>query len=284
MFNIAIVGGGRGGYAMLRVFQDIPDVKIVGIADLNPESVGMKLAEELGISTYTDFVEMLKINQVEIVVEVTGNPEVREKIKENISQNCILVQGEVARLITLVGKQKGELFHELNEQAQQLAGMSEQLNATVEQVPEIINEVSQFIKDYGESLSSSINGIKKHLQDTEEVLQFIRKVADQTKLLGLNAAIEAARAGEHGRGFAVVAEEVRKLAEHSATSVKKISLIMKNLEQSMIEIINSVEENNELTKKQVTAADQVAYAVGQLSQLADDMNEFTKRLSEIDKR
>ena len=285
MFNIAIVGGGRGGYAMLRVFQDIPDVNIIGIADLNAEADGMKLAKELGIKTYTDFIEMLKTNQqIDIVVEVTGSAEVREKIKENLPLDSMLVKGEVARLITLVGKQKGELFHELNEQAQQLAGMSEQLNATVEQVPEIINEVSQFIKQYGESLSRSVNGIKKHLQDTEEVLQFIRKVADQTKLLGLNAAIEAARAGEHGRGFAVVAEEVRKLAEHSATSVKKIAVIMKNLEQSMVEIINSVEENKELTEKQVTAADQVAYAVGQLSQLADDMNKFTIKLSEMDKR
>lgn len=284
MYNIAIVGGGKGGYAMLRVFQGVSDVQIVGISDINPEAIGIKLARELEIPIYTDFVEMLNNSQSDIVIDVTGNEAVHEKIKEMLSEGSILLHGTVARLISLIGIKRSEMFHELNEQAQHLAGMSEELNATVEQVPEIIKEVSKFIQSYGETLGSSVNEAKKHLNDTEEVLQFIRKVAEQTKLLGLNAAIEAARAGEHGRGFAVVAEEVRKLAEHSAASVKKISVIMENLEQSMGAIIKSVEDNQELIERQINAAEQVAYAVGQLGQLADDMNKFSLKLSEIDQK
>lgn len=67
-------------------------------------------------------------------------------------------------------------------------------------------------------MSSVIESIKSATDETTEIIRVIDEIAFQTNLLALNAAVEAARAGDAGRGFAVVAEEVRNLAQRSATA------------------------------------------------------------------
>src|SRR3989454_8902341 len=68
----------------------------------------------------------------------------------------------------------------------------------------------------------------------------IRDLADLTNLLSLNAAIEAARAGKHGRGFAVVAEEVRRLAEQSASAAAEAAELVQDIHRQVGEVVEQM--------------------------------------------
>ena len=91
---------------------------------------------------------------------------------------------------------------------------------------EEVNRAMDSIVDSMEQLEKLVMNVGNSTEQINTMVGIISDISDQTNLLSLNAAIEAARAGEAGRGFAVVAEEIRKLAEVSASSASQISDII----------------------------------------------------------
>jgi len=74
--------------------------------------------------------------------------------------------------------------------------------------------------------------LASHTAQIESVLTLIAGIAQQTKLLALNASIEAARAGESGHGFAVVAQEVRSLADQAADATGGVTVTIRQAQNA----------------------------------------------------
>lgn len=196
----------------------------------------------------------------------------------------------------------------LDANAASMQQSSEKASETLEKLRTINGDVERIINDVKEQTIRTNNSVQK-IQDATSI---ISSIADETNLLSLNASIEAARAGESGRGFAVVAGEIKKLAEQSNTSSQEIDdtakalmedstkavELMKQMQDIIMSQSESMKETHEVvenvlseiessmksielikasTQKLEISRNQVVSAVDELSEIAQNNVEGTKK-------
>lgn len=145
----------------------------------------------------------------------------------------------------------------INEKLLHVSASTEELAASASDVRKTQIELNQEIKNVN-LISGKIN----------EVTDLIKDIADETQMLGLNAAIEAARAGTTGAGFGVVAQEIRKLSGNSKETVKKIREFTAIINHSVNETVTKGRVTTEIVEQQVADIEGVAHDLSDISATA----------------
>lgn len=129
-----------------------------------------------------------------------------------------------------------------------------------------------------QDLNNNITEITGFSEEISEVSMFIKEIADETKMLGLNAAIEAARAGEAGRGFGVVAEEIRKLSDQSKSTVPQINKLTSNIKIKVEEASEKSKGSLYSSQEQASATEEITASVEEIAAMSDELNKIAQSL------
>jgi len=191
------------------------------------------------------------------------------KEKEMAQRSNLYLQG-ILEGMTAMAKLSEETNHKVSQASSAIEQMSSNI-ASSASMSRRGDDSSQKLAGASEEgtramniLKTSIEEVSKNSSQIVEMVQLIMDISEQTNLLAMNAAIEAAHAGDYGKGFAVVAEEIRKLADKSASGAKEIRNVVKDISSNINKNLDLANKSNEsflILKRHINELKQINHEI-----------------------
>ncbi|NGP46025.1 chemotaxis protein [Bacillaceae bacterium SIJ1] len=166
-----------------------------------------------------------------------------------------------------------EMIEGIGSAVQNLASVMKELGSSSEKVA----STAQDSAEMQQNTHDHIQDLAKEIDSIDALGTSMKHVADQSQMLGLNAAIEAARAGDAGRGFGVVAEEIRKLARLSEESLNTIEKRIQHIRTVLDSVTQGADQSFDLSRQQEGHAQTMVSFVKTIETLTKELEELRKK-------
>ncbi|MDO1584594.1 methyl-accepting chemotaxis protein [Rhizobium oryzicola] len=262
----------------------------------------------IGVETISNSVR--RLSEGDLTSQITGTI---DPTLEQTRHDFNLAVRSLGQAIGAI-KQSAEVLatnaHVINTVSDEIARNAERQAASVEETAAALDEITVTVRDSSaraadatglvvdtrasaeasgrivEQATDAMSGIEQSSREIENIISVIDEIAFQTNLLALNAGVEAARAGEAGKGFAVVAQEVRELAQRSASAAQDIKRLISKSSDSVKHGVSLVNDTGRALKTIVQKVQQVDQNVQAIAKASKEqslgLNEINTAINRLD--
>ncbi|HHF7367686.1 TPA: methyl-accepting chemotaxis protein [Legionella bozemanae] len=244
-----------------------------------------------------DLRERLEIDKEDVLQDLGKDLNAMTDGLASITKKITKVSNDIVTMV-------GTVLTAANEQAEGITSQASAINeisASLEEIDksskqtmakaQTLREVAKNTYEQGklgtESVEQSIQGIKaseekmkliaqtildlsNHTQQIGDITSVVNTLAQQSKMLALNASIEASKAGEAGKGFAAVATEVRNLAEQSEQSTVQVQRILEDIRRTTEKAVTVTEEGAKTLDLGIKLIEKAGHVIQALSKMINE--------------
>lgn len=234
-------------------------------------------AFNLTISNLRKIVKQVKQAAVQVNKASTDS----ELFARNQSSDALRMAEELAVTLNSV-QMMTDSIQRVAENAREAEEVARSSSVTALKGGDAVERTVAGILQIRETVSETTRKVKRLAEASQQIstiVAVISQISSRTNLLALNASIQAARAGEAGRGFAIVADEVRQLADRSATSLQEIEQIVLKIQTETGSVMTAMEEGIQQVRDVTERSEQAKRSLEDIIQVANRIDALVRSIT-----